>query len=358
MKLKHILACSVLLPAILVSCNESKFKIKGEIYGAEGQSVVLEKSDFHGRWIAVDSTKVGGNGQFSISSDAPASPEIYRLSLDGNFIYLPVDSIETLTLSSSKEEFGRNYTLSGTQQAELMTAFEKELMALRQPDSTAMAQFKKGVFTKYIKDGEGSILSYYVLTKFYNDKPLYDPSDPQDVKYYSAVATQFDNYRPSDPHGKMVKDVSLEAMRQRNSNQGKKTLIQANELKMIDIALPDTKGKTIKLSDVTGKGKPVVLVFSMMNEKESPAFNRELAGLYNSRPGGLEIYQISFDAGQYEWREAASNLPWINVLDSQGMSSTALTDYNVGSFPTVFLFDAKGDLIDRPSSLQDLQKKL
>lgn len=358
MKLHNIIGGALLIPGLLVSCTESKFKIKGEIYGAEGQSVVLEKSDFHGRWVAVDSAKVGSNGEFSIKSDSPASPEVYRLSLGNSFIYLPIDSIETLSLSTSSKDFGQNYTLTGTQQAELMTAFEKELLSLEKKDSTSMAEFKKGVYSKYIKDGEGSILSYYVLTKIFDNKPLYDPSDPQDVKYYTAVATQFDNYRPGDPHGQMVKDVSLSAMRKRNSNSGKKTVMEAQELKVIDIALPDTKGNIVKLSDAVGKGKPVVVVFSMMNESESPIFNRELASIYNSRPGAIEIYQVSFDAGQYEWREAAGNLPWINVLDPQGTSSSALRDYNVSNLPAVFLYDANGDLVDRPASLQDLKKKL
>lgn len=358
MKIKNITAGILALSAILTSCGEAKFKIEGDITGAEGKSIVLEKSDFHGRWVAVDSTKIGNNGSFSISSPSPASPEIFRLSLGESFIYLPVDSIETLHLSTSVADFGRKFTLSGTQQAELMGAFEQELLTLQQPDSAQLADFKRNVYTKYIKDGQGSILGYYVLTKIHNGKPLYNPADPQDVKYYTAVATQFDQFKPSDPHGKMVKDVSLRAMRKRNSDQGKQTVIEANELRVIDIALPDTEGTVRKLSEVVGKGKPVVLVMSMMTAPESPAFNRELARIYNNHGGAVEIYQVSFDGGQYEWREAASNLPWINVIDPQGTASTALRDYNVSGLPAVFLYNSSGDLTDRAESLADLEKKL
>lgn len=342
----------------LASCGDAKFKIDGEVYGAEGKSLVLEKSDFHGRWIPVDSVRVGNTGRFSIKSDAPASPEIYRLSLGDRFVYLPVDSVESLTLTTSDADFGTKFTLTGTPQAERMAEFEKSLMSLSATDSASMAGFKRDVYTKYIKDGQGSIVSYYVLTKIFDGEPLYNPADPQDAKYYAAVATQFDNYRPGDPHGRMVREVSLQAMRNHNSAAGKKTVIEANELRVIDIALPDEKGKTVRLSDVVGKGKPVVVVFSMMNEPESPAFNRELARLYNSKGGAVQFYHVSFDAGQYEWRDAAANLPWITVLDPAGTSSNAIIDYNVGSLPAVFIYNAEGDLVDRPESLSDLAKKI
>ena len=64
-------ACAVACAALLSGCGEPSFKIKGEIYGAEDKSLVLEKSDFYGRWVAIDSTRVSSNGNFSISRPAP-----------------------------------------------------------------------------------------------------------------------------------------------------------------------------------------------------------------------------------------------------------------------------------------------
>lgn len=358
MKISYVAVAAASLCMALASCGEDRFSIEGEVAGAEGKSMVLEKSDFHGRWIPVDSVKIGSSGRFSIKADAPASPEIYRLSLGDRFIYLPVDSVETLTVTSSGADFGTEFVVSGTPQAERMAAFEKELQSLAATDSASLADFKRNVYSRYIRDGQGSIVSYYVLTKFFDGKPLYDPYDAEDARYYAAVATQFENYRPGDPHGQMVKEVSLQAMRARNSAKGKKTVIKANELRVLDIDLPDENGRNVRLSDVVGKGKPVVVVFSMMNTPESPAFNRSLAGIYESRKGAVEFYHVSFDQGQYEWREAAANLPWITVLDPNGTASTTVSDYNLGSLPAVFIYDAAGDLVDRPSSLDDLARKL
>lgn len=348
----------LVLVAMLGACGEAKFKIDGEIYGAEGRNIVLEKSDFAGVWIPVDSAKINNTGSFSISSPSPVSPEIYRLELDGRYVYLPIDSIESLRIETSLQDFGRKFNLSGSPQAEQMANFDMDLMQINDTDSATMARFKRDVYTRYIQEGKGSILSYYVLTKVHNGKPLYNPEDKEDAKYYAAVATQFDNYRPDDPHGCMVKEASIQAMRNRNSALGRKTMIKANEIAMLDIELPDASGKNVKLSDVVGRGKPVVLIFSMMNESESPSFNRELAQIYNSKNGAVQFYQISFDTDHYAWRDAAANLPWINVIDPAGMSSNALIDYNVGSLPAVFLYDSAGELSARPESLEDLKKQL
>ena len=218
--------------------------------------------------------------------------------------------------------------------------------------------FKRQIYSKYIMDSQGSILSYYVLTKIVDDKPLFDPADHDDAKYYAAVATQFEQYRPSDPHGKMVRDAALNALKQRNTAQGKRKVISAPELKVLDIELPNEKEQNVKLSDLVGKGKPVVVVFAMMNMEESPAFNRELAQIYQRKGGAVQFYHISFDADQYAWREAARNLPWITVVDPTGAHSNSLRDYNVGQLPAFFIYDAGGDLRDRAQTLDELNKKL
>ncbi len=350
----HILPLCALVFA--ASCSEKKMEVRGEIYGAEDKSVVLEKSDYSGIWIPLDSTRVDSRGQFSISTPAAAAPEIYRLVLDGRYIYFPVDSTETVTVTSSAREFGREFTLSGSAQAERMAAFEKALIHanLSHPDSAEA--FKRTVYTDYIKESRGSVLSYYVLTKVLQDgSPLFDSEDPEDARYFAAVATQFSEFRPDDPRGRMLKEVSLRAMRNRNSARGKKTVIRANELKVLDIALTDENNQTARLSDRTGKGHPVLVVFAMMNTSDSPVFNRELERFRQSHPG-VDIYHISFDDDQYAWRDAARNLPWTTVIDAGGLSSSALRDYNVTSLPAFFIYDSAGDLQDRAESFEQLSK--
>lgn len=342
-----------------VSCkSEPQFTLSGEVEGGADKSLLLEKSDFHGRWIVVDSTKVDGSGKFNLKSEAPASPEIYRLSLDGKFIYLPVDSIEHLTVNSPAAKFGTDFTVEGTPQAANMAAFEKELMKLDTSKPEAVVEFKKNVFNKYLRESQGGIIGYYVLTKIVDGKPLYDASDAIDARYYAAVATSFDQFRPQDPHAGMLKQVSLEAMRRHNKASGKRRVIEAEEVKMIDLDLRDEKGRNVKLSDVAGKGKPTVLIFSLMNHPDSPVLNKALSDLYNSRGGNVAFYHVALDGDYYAWREAAKNLNWTTVIDPQGQTSDALRRYNVGMLPVFFVYDAQGALQHRAETIQELKSKI
>lgn len=340
------------------SCSEPQFKINGKVDGGEDKTLILAKSDFNGRWVIVDSTRISSSGDFSISTSAPASPEIYRLSLGDRFIYFPIDSIETLTVTSPANAFGSDFTIAGSDQAEKMAEFEKMLQGVNPADSAALSAFKKEVYGKYLRDARGSIFSYYVLTKIIGDKPLYNPESPEDARFYAAVATSFEQFRPTDPHTALLKNVSLDAMRRKNSASGKKRVLEANEIELIDINLQDEKGNERMLSDVTGKGKKTVVIFGMMNERDSPAFNAELAKIYNRFGGAVEFYHISLDADRYAWRDAAANLPWITVYEPEGASSKVLLNYNVTRLPAFYIYNERGSLTDRADNLEQLNKKL
>lgn len=346
-----------LIPALLASCGEAEFKVKGEVKEGADKTIILEKSDYHGRWVVVDSTRIKSSGSFSISAPAPISPEIYRLSFDDRYIYFPVDSVETIVVSASARDFGRNFKLSGSPQAEQMAEFDMSLQNLDVNDAQALSSFKRNVYSNYLKDARGGILSYYVLTKTVGGKMLYDPTNAEDAKYYAAVATSFDHYRPDDPHTSMLKQISMAALKKRNSASDRGSrVIQAPEITLIDIVLNDEDGNAVALSDIASQGKPTVLVFSLMNQPESPAFNRELAGVYKN--GAVNIYHVSFDSGIPEWRQAAANLPWTTVIEPDMVSSKVLVDYNVQHLPTFFIYNRKGELVERASDFNELSKKL
>lgn len=346
---------ALLLLLLAAACGEPQFKIKGNIDGADDTPVVLAKSDFHGRWIAVDSTRTSNSGSFTIERPAPAAPEIFRLEVNGRFIYLPVDSIETVVVETTLKDFGTDYTLSGSDKAETMALFDREVMAIPAaitPDS--LASLKRGLFSRYLKDGTGSIVSYYALTKVIDGKPLFDPDT--DYKYFAAVATGFKQTRPDDPRTQLLEKTAMEAMRRRNAANGTRLEITANELKAIDISLPDENGKTATLSDMLGKGKPTVVMFGLLTHPDAPAINVELSRMYGN--GGFNLYQVSVDPDQYAWRDAARNLPWTTVYDADGEYSRTLRSYNVSTIPVFFIYNAAGELSNRAETIEELRSKL
>lgn len=152
---RSTLAAAVLALS-LCGCGEARFKINGDIAGADNKSIVLEKSDFHGRWIPIDSARTSSSGSFSISRPAPAAPEIFRLELEGKYIYLPIDSAETVNVESSLASFGTEFSLSGTPKAEMLERFEKDVMAL--PDiyrPTLSPHSKKACIPNICATGRG-----------------------------------------------------------------------------------------------------------------------------------------------------------------------------------------------------------
>ena len=343
---------------ILSSCSNDKFKIKGEIYGGEEKSVVLEKSDFQGRWLPVDSTRTNKNGGFSFAFPAPMSPDIYRLTLNNQYIYFPVDSTETITLTTSYDKFGSDFSLAGSHNAEKLAEFEKALQKANTENADSLTMFKRSVFSNYMKDFPGSILSFYILTKTIDGKPLYDPSDHHDLKYFAAVATGYQAVRPDDPHTALLEQTALRGFKNKNSESGKYTVIEGDEVTMLEIDQQDETGKNVKLSSLLGQGKPVVVIFSLLNQEDSPELNMELAKIYNRNAGKVEFYNVSLDADQYAWREAAKNLPWITVYSPGQNNSIDAMHYNVFQVPAFYLYNANGELTTRFMNIDELNKSL
>lgn len=349
-------ASSALL-LLCAACGEKGFKIEGEVEGGDNEKILLEKADFSGYWTIVDSTRTNSKGDFEFSQPRQSGPEIYRLSLADKFIYLPIDSTETLKVKTSKATFGHDFSVEGSEQAVRMAQFEKDLMAFSPniADEDSLSNFKKMVYNQYLHDGKGQIMTYYILTKTVGRRVLFDPAS-SDYRYIVAVANSFNLHRPNDARTPYLVNLAKAAQRHHNDEAGIRTVIEAQEITMLDIALNDENGKERKLSDLVGKGKPVILAFTVMREGTTPEINRQLAEIYRS--GKADIYNVSPDRDQYGWKESASNLPWVTVLDPTAGQHEVFRQYNVGALPTFFIYNAAGELSGRAMSVKELREKL
>ena len=231
--------------AILTACSGPSFKVEGTVEGADDASLVLERANASGLWLAIDSTHTGSDGHFSLSVDAPEHPDLYRLSYGGGYIYLPVDSIETLTLTASAKDFGKDFTLTGSDQANLMTQMQQRLSRLPMDKPDSVAAFKRWVLSNVVLAAEGrpSVMQYYALTANVGGRQLFDVNTPQDAQAFAAVATAYQQYRPDDPRAAMLKNIALEAQRNAAKAKGKKTVLKAQQIEFFDITLPDNSLK-------------------------------------------------------------------------------------------------------------------
>lgn len=335
-----------LLAVMLTACGGNEFKVSGKIDGAGVDTkMVMEVSD-NGLWLIVDSVKLSKNGEFSVNQAAPRHADVYRLRCGEKSIYFPIDSIDNVRIDSKLDAFATDYTLSGSDIAVDMMNIDKKAMQMHNANQESINEWKKELANKILVDPSG-IVAYYIINKYVDDKPLFNPENKEDMRIIGAVANAYNTYKPNDPRTEYM--VSMVVNNQRKNAVAVVTdTIVVDETPILDIQLQDENGKLQSLKDVAAQGKVVVLNFTVYSDELSPAFNKELADQYKKYEAkGLEIYQIAYDTDEFQWRQAAKNLPWITVYDGKGIYSENLARYNVSGFPTTFVINRKGEIVER-----------
>ena len=371
----------ILLPALLVSsCHRDEFHIKGHIAGSEGKTLYFEAVQLTGTEL-LDSARLSADGTFSFAAPRTPYPEFYRLRLDNSYIHLAVDSTETITVEIPGLPIAADYRVSGSNESEkirhiaaagnaLKGAIEK---ASRQRITSTDQQrrileglqdevrrYKESVIP-YITDAPASPAAYFAIFQQVNGLDIFDRTKREDYRYILTVANAYNTYMPESPRTRHLYRLALAILQnERDARQkaDKEPQIPvANEVSLIDIALPDLYGKIRRLSDL--KGKVVLLDFSAYQGKYSPDYNRALAQLHKKyHRQGFEIYQVSIDPNENLWQVSADNLPWICVRDADTTRSRAVLSYNVQSLPTAFLIDRESVLQQRVAKLSDLPQAI
>jgi hypothetical protein len=330
----------------LTACNGNKFHIDGNIEGASDTTLVLEQSS-NGEWYIIDSVKVDGKGNFSVSSEAPEVPSIYQLRLGDQSICFPIDSLDKLKIVSKLPNFSSDYTITGSEHAEQVMKIDKEAMRFAGGKGTdAELQTWKDQLARQIVADPSGIVAYYTINKYINGKPLFDPMNDNDLRIIGAVANSFNSFRPNDPRTDYLVKLLLEGQRRRHSIAATDT-VYADVASIIDIKLQDYNGKEYSLAKVAAENRVVLLDFTAYGTEVSPQLNKLLNDIYQSyHSRGLEIYQIGLDQNNVTWREAAKNLPWITVFDPMNINSQNVGTYNVTGIPTTFIIRG-GEIVER-----------
>ena len=370
-----------LLALVLVglgACEDGpKFKVQGEVTGANDKIIYLEASGLGGI-VLLDSVELDGNGDFSFAEERPESPEFYRLRMDGKVINFSVDSTETVIVKADAAKFDTDYAIEGSEsnqkikelvllQAELQQKVDK-LAQSKLPAGLAQNQllslvndYKEKVKRGYIFAAPDKPYAYFALFQTLNGYMIFDPlANKDDVRCFAAVATSLNNRFPHADRSRNLYNMVIKGMKNTRTPQRETVEIDPSVIKesgIIDIRLKDLKGVQRSLTELDGK---VVLIdFTVYNNTMSAAHNLALRELYNRYHGrGLEIYQISLDADEHFWKTSADKLPWICVRDASGSNSRYLPLYNVTQLPSVFLVDRNNTLNARGENIDDIEKAI
>lgn len=376
--MKKIFFMALAAVAMSACDSESKFKVEGEVSGADGKVLYLEASALEGI-VALDSVKLKGGGSFSFRQARPASPEFYRLRVEGKVINFSVDSTETVSVKAPYADFATVYTVEGSpnsskikeltlKQMKLQSDVNRLLQSMqaRKMDADAfedslaalLKNYKDEVKNGYIFAAPNTAAAYFALFQKLNDYLIFDPlNSKDDIKCFAAVATSLNNLYPHADRSKNLYNIVIKGMK--NTRTPKQKVVEipegsVSETGIIDISLRDMKGNVHKLSDL--KGKAVILDFTVYQSAVSATHNYMLRDLYDKYSSqGLEVYQVSLDADEHYWKTTADNLPWICVRDANGVYSSVAASYNVRNLPSVFLINKNNELSARGETVKDLE---
>lgn len=348
---------SVAAVAVLASCSGSnKWTVEGTIEGAEGDLLTLEASN-NGGWYMLDTITLNEKGKFKFSNDAAGFPDIYRLRINKESIYFPVDSIETVKVEA-KIPFGSEYSLDGSEDARNFVRINMmidQMVRAKGEEAAAKDPELKKAMSQEILANPASLTAYYIINRKIGQYPLFNNNDKMDLRVIGAVANAFTNSRPNDPRTAYLTKLYL-SNRRIGTNAISSDTIVANESNLLEINLFDETGKKVSLSEEAAKGNVIVLNFTALTAEKSPAFNIELAKSYEAAKNrGLQIYQVAVDPDEYAWRQSAKNLPWITVYANPNSDARALSDYNVTSLPATFVINRKGELVERVEDITKLR---
>ncbi|WP_037576525.1 redoxin domain-containing protein [Sporocytophaga myxococcoides] len=127
-----------------------------------------------------------------------------------------------------------------------------------------------------------------------------------------------------------------------------------------DFEIEDPNGKTIRLSDLSGK--VVLLDFWASWCMPCREANPEVVAIYQKyQDKGFEIFSVSLDTKREAWLNAIKKdqLTWPNHgSDLKGWENEVAELYEVSGIPATFLIDEKGIVIGTDLDEYDLDKKL
>ena len=376
---KNIYFLLALLMVGLVACdNTPKFKVQGEVNGAQDKMLYLDLSGVTGVSV-LDSVELGKDGSFSFSVNRPESPEFYRLRMEGKVVNFAVDSTETITIRTHADKFDTDYTIEGSENnlkikelVLLQADLQKEVNQLAQnrdiPAGIAQDRlmslvdnYKNKVKREYIFAAPNTTYAYFALFQTMNGYMIFDPlASKEDVKCFAAVATSMNNTYPHADRSRNLYNMVIKGMKNTRAPRQETVEIDPNIVKeadIIDIQLKDLNGKVRSLTEL--KGKVILIDFTVYNHTLSAAHNLALRELYNKyHSQGLEIYQISLDADEHFWKTSADNLPWVCVRDANGAYSQYVSLYNVTDLPSAYLVGRDNVLNSRVEDIKELDAKI
>lgn len=347
----------------MYGCNSSTVGISGRLLGLNSKSVYLEQVSGGGGKI-IDSVKLDADGGYRFKVEGVSStPSLYNIIYNGERVPLLLSGGERLTVNSVGSLL-RNYTVSGSEESELLREFNRAYIEGLEQMNAILDQFSGNSVTdeenrelmqeymnayraakraqlKFIIENKDRIAAVYALyQRFPGEANLF--SNDGDIIYYRTVA---DAVEARYPESSFLPTLRTEIA---NMDARRSLMLQISETNYPDISLPDMYGNEIKLSSFDGK--VILLSFWSAGLANANVQNAELKEIYAKYADqGFEIYQVCVDTPKAAWINAVQEqrLSWTSVCDLRNVRNSVVGLYNVRSLPADFLIDRDGNIVGK-----------
>lgn len=325
---KRNLILIVAILAAIAGSAQGDFKIEVAVQGyPEGTQLYLNDIST-GRYLPIDSARLIG-GKCSFSGNIPA--EYARRSIstadlkDRASFWLQGGN----THFTAEKDFFKKAVIAGTP---IQTDQNRLNAILDTAQNAEKAEYQ------FVKNNPNSVIAAYLLS-------VYCFSWEKDS--VSALYHAFsENVKATEFAGKVADFIALN----RPIHLGDP---------YVDFAQQDTAGKTVALSELSGK----VILLEFWGSWCGPCReeNPALVQLYAEfKSKGFEIYGVASETNRNQWIKAinADGLPWVNVTDLRGGSNRAAMIYGVAGYPSNFLIDRNGKILAKEVYGDDLRNWL
>ena len=361
------LAVLGLAALMAVGCSKNNgAQISAQIEGADNSEVVLYQLAVN-QIKTVDTIKTGADGKFNYTVAMPeAAPDFFYITYKGNKLASLVLKAGD-KVSVKVDTLGTGLAIEGSEESVLLGQYEKNLaevtsqmaqmseqinVAIEKKDRKTATDLKLKMGKSYINYRKDLIKKIMENPySFANINALYQQIGQQLPVFsaendYLLVERVHDSLATLYPGSIYLQSLQEQVQGAKNALALAEKIYGAEVTSFPNISLPDVNAKNIELASL--EGKPFILMFWTITEPSQKMFNNDLKELYRKyRSSGLEIYQVSLDEDKTAWASAVKDqqLPWISVCDGKGAMSPSVNAYNVFSVPTMYVFNAKGDIV-------------
>jgi len=373
----------VLVVSLLASCKDKDsktFTVSGVLHNAPSKVVYIEESDITtGKKTLKDSSTIATDGKFSISLNA-SKDAVYNLLLQND-----VSQFVTIINDASKinvdADFNKRsdfYNVTGSKSSKSIQEYLAKISGMQRDRFNIYFQVDS------IKRNNGDSMLVTNLNKqekqISNEEKTYTQQTVQQAINSSLALFILSTYQgmARDPNFRvngftdtevvaLLNDV-LNKFPERTDIAGIRNSVESTIPKTIwvgkqapEISLPDTEGRTVKLSSFRGKYVLVDFWASWCGpcRRENPNVVQAFNQFKNKN---FTILGVSLDRpGQKEnWLKAIKedNLTWTHISDLKFWQSEVVPVYQVGSIPFNVLVDPDGKVVAENLRGNALEQKL